>query len=417
MATITARIIQSTGLDANRSSIAAQELGVASDTERPIIGTTVGGAKYMGTEDLITLTVAAPAALAVLRRSITTIVADTATAGAGISFDIQAGAQVPGYKAMIIVTGPDSRWAAVTYGSGAVRYIPAGTAVEFVWTGTLWVPMGTPDTIPVGMTITSDIELTQTAKDAYIDRSVNKDVTAAAAPLLVEKYRAIKAKVLGVTDHAATVSGSVITMPATSAANALISLLQSDAVVSGYINGGEIANFAGGADYSTPSTQRCINVAGIDYAITGVTALSRTITVSGTPASGAQTVSVYTYRVAGSATTARLFRIAGFVGVAAGDAGGEVIGGFRKMDRGQGHKHNFIWASGGGAVAAISTFSSVAGTKGVSAFTAGGFDSFAIDSVPSTDSTNGIIRTGKTTDPRTAGMYFYTYAGILLAAV
>ena len=414
MAVTTARIIQSTGLESAIGSVASREFGVTSDTERPVIGTTVGGSKYMGTEDLITLTVAAPAALSVLRRSITTIVADTATAGAGISFDIQAGAQVPGYKAMIIVTGPDSRWAAVTYGSGAVRYIPAGTAVEFVWTGTLWVPMGTPDTMPVGMTIASDIELTQTAKDAYIDRSVQKDITAAAAPLLVAKYRAIKAKVLGVTDHAATVSGSVITMPNTPAANALISLLQSDAIVSGYINTGEPANFSSGADYSTASTQRCINVAGIDYAITGVTALSRTITVSGTPASGAQTVSVYTYRVAGAATTARLFRIGGFAGIAAGDAGGEVVGGFRRMDRGQGHTHELqVLNSGPLAGQYVPTLAlQNANTINDTAITGNLFIKN-----PKTDTTNGTPRTGKTTDPRTAGMYFYTYAGILLAAV
>lgn len=405
MPTITARIIQSTGLDANRSSIASQELGVASDTERPIIGTTVGGAKYMGTEDLITLTVAAPAALSVLRRSITTIIANTSLSGAGISFDIQAGAQVAGYKATVIVTGPVWRWAAVTYGSGAVRYIPAGTAVEFVWTGTLWVPMGTPDTMPVGMTVWSDIELTQTAKDAYIDRSVQKDVTAAAAPLLVAAYRAVKAKVLGVTDHAATVAGSVITMPNTPAANALIMLLQSDAIVSGWFNTGEPANFLGGADYSTASTQRCINVAGTDYAITGITALSRAITVSGAPASGAQTVSVYTYRVAGAATTARLFRIAGFVGVAAGDAGGEVIGGFRKMDRTQGHLHPTIPA-----------YNVI--NNGTGELTGGGGTAGTGKTIgaPTTDGTNGTPRTGKTTDPRTVGQYVYTFAGILLAA-
>ena len=63
MATVTARILQSQGLEAAVGSLATREVGLTSDTERPVIGTTVGGPKFIGTEGLTLITTVAPSAL------------------------------------------------------------------------------------------------------------------------------------------------------------------------------------------------------------------------------------------------------------------------------------------------------------------------------------------------------------------
>ena len=238
-----------------------------------------------------------------------------------------------------------------------------------------------------------------------IPRNVDTDVPSANYPALVTKLRAVKAKVNGVTDHSVTVSGSNITFPATTAAQNLLDILSEDAGVSGWLNGAQAATFS--ADYTTAATRRCVNIAGTDYAITAINTVSRVVTVSGTPTTGAQTASVYTYRVAGSTTTARLHKIAGFVGVAAGEADGEVVGGFRKMDRGQGHRMGPLSPSTGyfGLGGSSTNSPSGASTSTLSATTGD----------PTTDGANGTPRTGKTTDPRTAGQYFYTWAGIYVA--
>lgn len=256
----------------------------------------------------------------------------------------------------------------------------------------------------VGELVLSEFEESPGIYFPALDRSVNRDISSANWPALVTKLRAVKAKVAGVTDHSVTVSGSNITFPATTAANALLALLVEDAIVSNWLNSGEPANFTGGGDYATAATRRTVNIAGVDYAITGINTTTRVVTVSGTPASGSQTASCYTYRIAGSSTTARLLRIAGFVGVAAGDAGGEIVGGFRRMDRGQGHKHSTTnETAGGGSTTVIARYTS-ASSVSVQLNT----------ETPVTDGTNGTPRLGKTTDPRTAGQYAYTWGGIYI---
>jgi len=190
--------------------------------------------------------------------------------------------------------------------------------------------------------VLGELVLTETLKAPSasfpaVPRNVNQDILAANWPSLVTELRNQPASVLGVTDHNVTVAAAVITFGVGD--TALISLIINDAIVANYINGGEIANFLNGATYADATQQRTITIAGTDYVITGADAVARTLTVSVNPPAGAQTATCYTYRVAGAATTARLLRIAGFVGVAAGDAGGEVVGGFRKMDRVQGHVH------------------------------------------------------------------------------
>ena len=264
----------------------------------------------------------------------------------------------------------------------------------------------------LGELVLSELEMTPSESFPAIPRNVNQDITTANWPSLVPVLRNQAANVLGVTDHAVTVAGNVITFGVGD--TALISLIINDAIVANYINASEPANFLNGATYADATQQRTITISGVDYIITGADAVARTLTVSVNPPAGAQTATCYTYRVAGAATTARLLRIAGFVGVAAGDAGGEVVGGFRKMDRGQEHQHISGLAVPGltsGRYDSIDT-----GVSGeLTDYTGATTVTFsALVSTSYTDSINGTPRTGKTTDPRTAGQYAYTWGAVYI---
>jgi hypothetical protein len=138
MATTIERILQSGGLEAAVSLVAPREMGITTDTERPVIGSTVGGTKFIGTEDLINIITAAPSPLALLRRSRVMCFVDTQAAGANVALDIQAGAQSSGYSIKVFVSGPSTRKAVVTYGTGLTEDIPAYLSQEFIWDGAKW---------------------------------------------------------------------------------------------------------------------------------------------------------------------------------------------------------------------------------------------------------------------------------------
>jgi hypothetical protein len=253
----------------------------------------------------------------------------------------------------------------------------------------------------IGELVMSEFEDVTSAGFPALPRNINQDIAVANWPLLVPKARSKAISVLGVTDHAVTVAAAVITFGISAETNAILALLVNDGIVTNYINTGEIANFLNGAVFNVAGAQRTITISAVDYTVVGVDAVARTVTVSVNPPAGAQNLSVFPYRIAGSTTTARFLRIAGFVGVAAGDAGGEVVGGFRKMDRGQGHKHSLnTWSGAGGAEYWCPTQLT---TKTLN----------INDNIngPITDGTVGTPRTGKTTDPRTAGQYAYTWGG------
>lgn len=258
----------------------------------------------------------------------------------------------------------------------------------------------------IGELVMSEFDEASSAGFPALPRNVNQDAAAANWPLLVTKARSKAISVLGVTDHAVTVAGAVITFGIAPETTALLQLIINDAVVTNYINGGEIAGFLGGATYAVAAAQRCVTIAAVDYTISAVDAVLRTITVTVNPPAGAQNLSVFPYRIAGNATSARFLRIAGFVGVAAGDAGGEVIGGFRKMDRLEGHWHNLgddVNNYTQGRAVAAGADHIVPGHNGTVA-------NSAARSLRS-DLVNGTPRIGKTTDPRTAGQYAYTWGG------
>ncbi len=230
------------------------------------------------------------------------------------------------------------------------------------------------------------------------------DVTSAQAPDLVTAYRAETAKInvagVSYTSWTGTVAGSVITFASNNQNLALLNLITEEATANGYI----ATQTAGAAAVYTGTAQRCINVAGTDYAITASSVGGLTITVSGTPTSGSQTCIVYPYRIAGSSTSIRLPRLSGFVGVTSYDYDGIIVNGFRKMDRYQGH---YMDQPAGGQFL-------IGGVGGVPSG-AGGNGAASTTGASVTDGTNGPPRVGKTTDPRTYGVYTYTWASRLLA--
>jgi len=258
----------------------------------------------------------------------------------------------------------------------------------------------------IGELVMSEFDEATSAGFPALPRNVNQDADVANWPLLVPKARSKFISVLGRTDHAFTAAGAVITLTTVDATtNAFLALIVNDAIVTNYLDTGEPANFLNGATYAVAPAQRCVTIAAVDYTIIGVNAVARQITVSVNPPA-AGNLSLSPYRITGSTTKARFLRIAGFVGVAAGDAGGEVIGGFRKMDRAQNHIHTARFYTAGPAGTGFDF-------PGVTSFSTTPVNAGTISS-PATDTINGATRLGKTTDPRTAGQYAYTWGGKFL---
>jgi hypothetical protein len=218
------------------------------------------------------------------------------------------------------------------------------------------------------------------------------DLAIANYPLLVPKLRAEKAKswtgAAYQTDHSVTVAGSVATGSGTAWDYLLDGLTEEQQVHGSYTN------------------WRCLNIAGVDYAITNVNRASHTITVSGSPATGAQTAILYLYRIAGSTTTARLFKDSGRATMT--PDGITYVSGMRRRDRMQGHYHELVFkasASGqDGSNTAVMT--SPNGTVGVVMASNNQARSLV------TDGANGTPRTGPTTDPAAAIVYRYMWAGV-----
>jgi len=269
---------------------------------------------------------------------------------------------------------------------------------------------------PVGDMLMPEIKLTpviasasrSTTNPSYplylpiIDRTdADHDVTSTQAPDLVTAYRAYAASVLGSASFTATVAGSVLTFANTTANNALIKAISEDAYVQRWLSSNQSATYNGsGPDFTNG---RCINVAGTDYAITAISIGSRTITVSGSPTTGSQTVIFYPYRIAGSSTIVRLHRLSGFVPVASGDSDGVEIDGMRHMDTGQGHDHTNATQAlvGGSGPAGLGAGSQATQTL--------------VTTATVTDGTNGTPRTGKNNSPRSHARHVYTWVGRLLA--
>lgn len=220
------------------------------------------------------------------------------------------------------------------------------------------------------------------------------DISTANYPLLVPDMRAVKAEAWGGAAYfdtfSGTVAGSVFTGPVAGAGAGdaftyLLAALLEEEMYHGSYN-----------------TWRCINIAGTDFVITNVNPGARTVAVSGSPTSGAQSASVYQFRIAGSTTTARVFKMAGQATMA--QDGVTYIAGFRRRDRMQGHKH--VGANVTGINASVSS-------GGNYLMSSSGGTAHATDSnlTPTTDGVNNTPRTGLTTDPNMTAVYRYMWAG------
>lgn len=214
------------------------------------------------------------------------------------------------------------------------------------------------------------------------------DISTTNWPDLITALRAEKLRSGSTTDFSVTVSGSTITFGATTDGDRLLAALLEDELVHGsYTN------------------WLSVNIAGTDYAITNVNTGSRTLTVTGTPASGAQTAIVYPYRIAGSSTTARLRKVGGRALMSHSDDDGELLSGLRRRDRMQGHWHDITGLAG----AKTGTTSTAGANRnwfaGNGGGTTGGVEG------PITDGANGTPRTGKSTIPPLAAGYLYIWGG------
>ncbi len=218
-------------------------------------------------------------------------------------------------------------------------------------------------------------------------------VSSANYPLLIPLLRAQKYKSWSgsayVSDHTVTVSGSNLTGSGT-AWNNLCSALAEDATVHG-----------------SYTSYRPINVAGTDYAVSAVNTGTNVISVTGSPPTGSQTAILYGHRIAGSSSTARIYKDSGRATYSAD--GSTYIGGLRRRFRTQGHVHET-------AVDGDSTLfgkgPSRAGVNQAGSPITIGPD---LTNVPYTDGTNGTPIIGPSTDAANSVVYRYLYAGSYVA--
>lgn len=209
---------------------------------------------------------------------------------------------------------------------------------------------------------------------------VKSDITTAVYGDFITFLRAIQIKYRkGKSDEesswTATISGSTVTMPNTTASNRLLVALAKWALARG--------NYT---DFIT------LTVAGTDYNITNINTVTREITVSGTPTSGSQSVTFYPHRIAGSSTSARVHEVSGKTVMAGGDAAGLFISGLQCLGYIQGHKHGANVLEYRYNTSSISA----ADTRQIGSTNSGTAGSNINDN-PTTDGTNGTPRTASET--------------------
>lgn len=225
------------------------------------------------------------------------------------------------------------------------------------------------------------------------------DIDVANWPDLVPLLRAHKLRAGSTTDFTCTVAGSVITFDDDTDENILLAALAEELLA--HVQGGGVA-YTGWLS---------INVGGTDFVISDVDAGAHTVTVTGSPSTGSQTVIVYSYRIAGSGTTARLRRV-NAKSVVSHD-GEECLAGLRRRDRMQqitgSIEADRIWTTVTEETGALS-----AGTSASSEHP--GTSNNATNHRLNFDSANSPdARTGTTTDPRAFVGYLYLHGGRYVA--
>jgi len=236
----------------------------------------------------------------------------------------------------------------------------------------------------------------------------NHDITSAQAPLLVSDFITRSITSGTTTIFSGVLTSGVIALNATVDNDHLCIALVEAALVLRWYDSGQDADYATLGGLYSGTGQYCVRINNVNYGITNVDVVARTITIASPPADGAVHFTVPQYGVPGSNTSIRLRQLSGFVPVACGDYDGEILEGLVKMDQIQGIRFNRnpagateIWVQNSG----ISGYYTGSATGGTGKTTG--------DMV--TDGANGAPRKGKTTNPRSYGVAIYTWARTLLA--
>jgi hypothetical protein len=223
---------------------------------------------------------------------------------------------------------------------------------------------------------------------------------------VIDELNAEKLAFGAVSDFTATLASGVLTFASTTENTNLLAWVTEQALVARWYGSSEAANYGSLGGLFTGTAQLSVTIAGVNYAVTGCSIGSRTITLATAPADGSVTVAVYPCRIAGSTTSSRLRRISGEALVAAGDVTGEVTVGGRRMgkilgfsvyipieNQSSGTNHYSNTAVAGSSLGENSMGNTIAYPAG----------------------TSNTLVTGKSNDPRTAGMAVYTHLGVVLA--
>jgi hypothetical protein len=235
----------------------------------------------------------------------------------------------------------------------------------------------------------------------------NHDLTTTQTPQwVIDKFLAEKVSLAGTTSWTATLATGVLTFGVGAANDLFLAFLQEQ----GYVNRWYVSESAGwlaSGVLFTGARQQALTIGGVHYAIASMAFGSRTITLATYPANGSVSVEFHPYAIGGSLTSFRLRRISGEALVAAGDITGEVGVGSARMYRLLGHWHQFYAYGNDGQAGGsrVSNSSSVANDIIISQNIIRGAIS---------DTSNSLV-TGKSNDPRTAGVAVYVNVGVLLA--
>lgn len=230
---------------------------------------------------------------------------------------------------------------------------------------------------------------------------------------IIDKLNAVKWNFNGTEDYSCTVSGSSVVVESTTAGNALVAALVEQGMVNRWFNTGENANYASQGALYSGKRAFCLTIASVNYEITGVNALTNTLTVGDAPGDGVKTMSVYPHRIGGVSNKSRLRKISGEALIAESDASLAYAVANHRMDSIQHHFHQLME----GDTVLPGNFQSASGSMYHLPQSHSGSmtDSFWYAGNYKTVSGYGAVRYSKNTSPRAYGVNVYTHLRYLLS--
>lgn len=213
---------------------------------------------------------------------------------------------------------------------------------------------------------------------------------------IIDKLNAVKWNFNGTEVFSCTVSGSSVVVESTTAGNALVAALVEQGMVNRWFNTGEDANYASQGALYSGKRAFCLTIASVNYEITGIDALTNTLTVGENPGDGIKTMSIYPHRIGGVTNKSRLRRISGEALVSSGDASLSYAVAGHNQDKLQEHNHYFYgarWDFAGAMAGAL----------------------IATNAPRNEVTTLGAGRFSKNTNPRAYGVNVYTHLRYLLS--